>query len=307
MNSQTTTTMKNIGISESCSENWKGMTPTEKGAFCHRCSLEVYDFTNKSSRDIKQVLLSKLGGRICGRLTVDQENELNEEFEVWQLSNPQSMQLAMMLSLIIVFGLSLFSCTSENDIQAIEKIQHAARAYNLQVDSRNDIGATEYEIIPEVPVALMETVKEIEEEQYIEFQEVVVDKEIYSEDIRYHTMGVMVSSRIYDNYLVETIESSDEIVELDENGVPFPNAFESKVFPNPMTERGVLELKVPSDEIMVVGLYDLSGRHLRNLHEGTIKRGTYTYSLEMINELPGTYLVAIRSKSYSTVTRFIKL
>ena len=104
--------MKNIGISEACSEDWNAMTPTEKGAFCRKCAIEVQDFTNKSSEEIKASLRMQIGQRVCGRILPAQEQALNAEFVAWQMNSKRNMQRAMTLSLIVVFGLTLFSCSS---------------------------------------------------------------------------------------------------------------------------------------------------------------------------------------------------
>ncbi|MFT5779486.1 MAG: hypothetical protein ACI837_002445, partial [Crocinitomicaceae bacterium] len=42
---------KNIKIKEPCSEDFAKMTPTQQGAFCDKCAMEVYDFTNKSTQE----------------------------------------------------------------------------------------------------------------------------------------------------------------------------------------------------------------------------------------------------------------
>ncbi len=49
-----------ISIPEPCSEDWSKMTPIEQGTFCQKCALEVTDFTNKSSLEIKSILMEKI-------------------------------------------------------------------------------------------------------------------------------------------------------------------------------------------------------------------------------------------------------
>ncbi|WP_420321085.1 carboxypeptidase-like regulatory domain-containing protein [Flagellimonas sp.] len=63
---------KILTIPKPCSENWKKMTPTQKGAFCQSCKKEVIDFTNTP----KIVLAKKLsnGNNLCGRFKSSQLN-----------------------------------------------------------------------------------------------------------------------------------------------------------------------------------------------------------------------------------------
>ncbi|GGB81059.1 hypothetical protein GCM10007424_21450 [Flavobacterium suaedae] len=59
-----------ISIPKPCHENWKNMTPVEKGRFCASCQQKVYDFTNSSDREITSILRNEKNA--CGRLRIDQ-------------------------------------------------------------------------------------------------------------------------------------------------------------------------------------------------------------------------------------------
>jgi hypothetical protein len=65
-----------ITIPEPCSENWNGMTPTQKGAFCASCKKEVIDFRAHSQMELARKLeLSAKSGDghgLCGRFRPDQ-------------------------------------------------------------------------------------------------------------------------------------------------------------------------------------------------------------------------------------------
>ncbi len=111
--------MKSVGIQHACSEDWNKMTPTEKGAFCQKCAKQVYDFTKRSTTEIKHTLLELKGQEICGRMTITQEKALNLEFEEWIKENKTNFQRLFITALLIVFGLSLFSCEDERDQRQI--------------------------------------------------------------------------------------------------------------------------------------------------------------------------------------------
>lgn len=60
-----------ISIPNPCHEDWSKMTPNEQGAFCNACQKNVIDFSNKTENEIYEIL-SKAGGKMCGRFTTMQ-------------------------------------------------------------------------------------------------------------------------------------------------------------------------------------------------------------------------------------------
>ena len=113
-----------ISIPEPCSEDWSKMTPTEHGAYCQKCALEVTDFTNKSSLEIKSILTEKIQSkkRICGHIENRQLVEFNHGFIPWK-SNQESFRAIWMFSLVAVFGITLFSCQSTFSKEMVEQMK----------------------------------------------------------------------------------------------------------------------------------------------------------------------------------------
>ena len=66
-------------IPEPCHENWKEMTPVDKGRYCLACQKSVIDFTKMSDREIAQFFKKPSTGSVCGRFLDDQ---LGRDFEV---------------------------------------------------------------------------------------------------------------------------------------------------------------------------------------------------------------------------------
>jgi len=65
-----------LKIPEPCAENWKKMTPTERGMFCDSCKKEIFDFTNYSNYQLSKKL--DANENICGRFKTTQiDTELN--------------------------------------------------------------------------------------------------------------------------------------------------------------------------------------------------------------------------------------
>lgn len=60
--------MKNykISIPNPCTEDWSLMTQTEKGKHCSSCNKVVIDFSNKTDKEIIEILLQQKGKKVCG-------------------------------------------------------------------------------------------------------------------------------------------------------------------------------------------------------------------------------------------------
>ncbi|MDF3025810.1 MAG: hypothetical protein K0S23_117 [Fluviicola sp.] len=298
--------MKNVGIQHACSEDWNKMTPTEKGAFCQKCAKQVYDFTTKSTNEIKHTLLELKGQEVCGRMTLTQERLLNREFEAWIKENKTNFQRLFITALLIVFGLSLFSCEDERDQRRIGDAQAAlSRAIEVKlVPDKDVLVETKPDFIPAVIAPMEIMYPDVTPEIYdmVSIEEELEEVEI-SEDREYYvTSGVMVTHNVYYDYLEETVPE----VELDENGVPYPTEFKALVFPNPAVESTTLEVQVPEKERMDIKLYDTSGKFIRDIHSGKLSRGTIRQMIELNDLTSGLYLIIIQSKNFKETVRIIK-
>jgi hypothetical protein len=112
-----------ISIKEPCHEDWANMTATQKGAFCQKCALEVTDFTNKTSFEIKQLLVQEFAqnDRTCARITNFQLDQLNDEYFQWK-NERDNFRAVWIFSLVAVFGLSLFSCQNTLSKEMISQL-----------------------------------------------------------------------------------------------------------------------------------------------------------------------------------------
>lgn len=112
-----------ITIKEPCSEDWSKMTVTQQGAFCQQCALEVIDFTDKNSLEIKQILANKISSqaRVCGRIRNSQLSTINNDFVAWRNAR-EEVNAIWTLSLIAVFGFALFSCSSNHTKEMLNQI-----------------------------------------------------------------------------------------------------------------------------------------------------------------------------------------
>jgi hypothetical protein len=293
--------MKNVGIQHACSEDWNKMTPTQKGAFCQKCAKQVYDFTTKSSHEIKHTLLELKGQEVCGRMTLTQERLLNSEFEAWVKENKTNFQRLFITALLIVFGLSLFSCEDERDQRRISEAQAALnRAIEVkQVPNEAVLAETAPDVAP-MEIIYADPPPEICD--IVPIEEELEEVEIYEDREVFVTSGVMVTRSVYYDYLQETVPE----VELDENGIPYPTEFKALAFPNPAVESTTLEIQVPKKELMDIKLYDTSGKFIREIHSGEISRGTSRQLIDLNDLTSGLYLIIIQSKDFKKTVRIVK-
>ena len=301
--------MKNIGINEPCSENWNEMSPNEKGAFCQKCATQVYDFTNKTSLEIKQTLRQLIGQPVCGRITGQQEVALNAEFEVWNLKSKQRLQSALVFSLIVVFGLTLFSCSNEQDKQQIEQLQATAmKAIAQQQAGKADFTETEgalqsmeQEIRFVEPELIKPYIKDSLSYEEIDLDEIVIQRD---SDRNYSIGGAVSYSSIYRDFLIQEVET---IPDIDKHGRLIPTEFSSIAFPNPATTETTFELAVPATGQFEINLFDMNGKFIQSIHSGEIQRGTFQQQINLSDLNPGIYLVTIFSKDYKETVRISKI
>ncbi len=293
--------MKHVGIQQACSEDWSKMTPTEKGAFCQQCAKQVQDFTNKSKDEIKRTLLEMKDQPICMRMTAGQELALNAEFEAWRQQNKSNFQHLFIAALLIVFGLTLFSCEDERYRKKISDTQVALARI---IEEPKEEKAPEEKILfippPVAPVEIVNADPVWETVTVIE-QEIVKDPEI-EYTLEYSVMGMGYYATDYVTYLEETVPE----IEVDENGVPFPTEYKAVAFPNPAVENTTLEIQFPQKAQAEINLFDMSGKLVQHLHSGEIARGTFRKPIELFDLNPGVYLVIIQSATFKETVRIVK-
>jgi len=124
--------MKKISIPEPCHENWADFTPTQKGAFCGSCQIDVVDFSNKTPDQVKTILQENAGKHMCGRFKKTQLEDLNNDFFAWQNQSTRSFQSKFLYACLVVFGMTLFTgCSSLETTPVLNSI------FTEQVDNSN--------------------------------------------------------------------------------------------------------------------------------------------------------------------------
>lgn len=300
--------MKLISIPDPCHENWNDMTIQEKGRFCSSCSKVVIDFTNRSKASILQEYLNAdpNGEKLCGVFKNSQLAEINRDFELYTFRSKQSFQSAFVFSLMLVFGLTLFSCTSEEQKNEFEK---------FRVEAVGRILEDEKSSIPVVEMVDPEIVR-VEEMTVGEFsigcegpQEVIVDVEKTLDELIIHqrqtiTMGVSYDViRFNTDFVSEVIQQNEEY---DEKGNLLPNKFSLSAYPNPTVDYSHIEIKVPKDEVFNWYLISSEGKLIQSNQQLELKRGTHTIDLDLIDQPPGIYFMNLQSGNFKETVRILK-
>lgn len=278
------------------------MTPTEQGAYCEKCATNTFDFRNKNAEEINLILRQHLGQHVCGQLTQEQIDAMNTEFEQWSFRSQKSFQSAFVLSLLVVFGLGLFSCQDQRQATEINAFRQATQeivnTYNtvdpLLSDAAFGAFTDASSFIPE------EQPEEVEEVWEISYGGAI------AYDVAY---GDYLYERYPDPEIIEVEyeapmwypEEEEQVIE-----APAP-VFSAMAFPNPTTENVTLELQVPNDARYEIALFDMSGRFHGNLYSGEISAGQFRQPVELIDLPTGMYLIVIISDGLKETVRVNKL
>ena len=297
--------MKYIQIQQPCTEDWKAMTPNEKGSFCQSCAKNVLDLTKMSNAEIHSVLAQNQHESICTRIQNKQLDALNFEIEQWSRGTRSHMQRAMVASLLIVFGLTLFSCNDEQQQKQIrdtqekltEIVNQKEQQTNFQnIDAADVVSVEAIDVLGEVTMGAPD----------IQIQEVVEQVELVEYDqhkLTYVTMGDIAMLPAY----IEYVEQIRPVIDYDASGNQIPTTFSAKAFPNPAVEQSTLELGIPTAIDANIQLFSNQGQLIQSIFSGKIERGTFEQAIDLTNLTPGIYLVVIQSKAYHETVRVVKL
>ena len=103
------------------------MTPTDIGAFCAHCQKEVVDFTQHTPTEIAS-FVSNTKGKICGRLSSAQ---LNEVYEYYIPVQKHNIKYAARLALGLLATSKSIAQENKQAVEIITKIQDSKN--NLQI------------------------------------------------------------------------------------------------------------------------------------------------------------------------------
>lgn len=293
-----------IRIPEPCHEDWNKMQPDDKGKFCGSCSKSVFDFSNKTDNEIKDILIAHKGQHVCGHFKKSQVNRpLNISINLSDLPKNVSIAKAFAIALFLSFGTMLFSCTTL-DGKKIDTIEMANTITNETVppDTLMELGK----------VAVSGNVKCTEEtvDGGLKFEEVIVeqppvinnppDSLFFTEPI----MGIMViEPEPLDTVITEPVPlipktTIEEVIN--------KKASEFSVYPNPTTGEFVIKYEVLKRADVRIDISDLKGALLKTVVNvpGQFE-GKYNIPVNL-NYLPnGIYIVDLNNDGKRSTQKIV--
>jgi hypothetical protein len=302
--------MSAIRIDEPCHENWNEMNSTERGAFCQKCSIDVYDFSKMNLGEIKLVLKENAGQHLCGRFEKKQMQDLNAEFASWKQNQPATFQSRFVFALLLVFGLSLFSCSEEDakEIAILNTIELKSSLAEPDEKLADQLFFFQDGIIANTMLSDLDLVQVDEAEMYVKGEMIAAPAEIvdYPEHITGLIAGGPMISREYIHYLNETVDTTTE------STLPDPvyavyNPFETKLYPNPTSGQSRFSLYINETAQFLIEVYAINGQKINDIYSGDLTEGQHNFEIDLTNSDPGMYFVRVWSEKQQETVKVMKV
>ena len=319
--------MKKITIAEPCHENWADFTPTQRGAFCGTCQINVIDFSQKSNQEIKTILNLNAGKKMCGKFKTTQLDSFNSEYHHWQNQNNSTFQSKFIFALVLGFGLTLFSCTSQIEQDVIGKIQTQI----VNIDTNKQVSLIE----TVDTTSLIETAAPITAPTLIKIPEIMGDicvesyqeedllGEMVIEEIPITTKGeiaindttplpkpleqkyqpmIMGKFVMPKHNVIENNESKTQQTE-----IVLADQFEASAYPNPT--KGIVKLDLNSLTRNNYHIYitDNNGKVIKSIFENQLETIKESFSIDLSDQANGLYFIVIKTKTESSSIKIFKI
>lgn len=295
-----------ISIPKPCHENWNEMTPTQKGAFCGKCQIDVIDFSKMTDVEIKETLIAQRGNHLCGKFKTTQLETFNLKYSNWENQPYHIFQSKFILACLIAFGMSLFSCTNQqhfnlNSLKTVNTIEIA--------DSKNH--PTDTTIIEQIgtkttlnyatDVLGQVAIEEVEIEnitcsaQPDILGDMVIDEEFYERNVKGE---IAINHNFYTDTLQRVPQNNEQ------SAIPL---IEAQVYPNPVQSITHLKLILNQSGQTQITLFDMQGKILLNIYEGNIEAGSNEFEINLENYKPGNYFIKILQGNSNSTLQLIKI
>lgn len=306
-----------VSIPTPCNENWKEMTPTQRGAFCQKCAIDVVDFSNKSAEEIRSTLKENIGKHLCGRFKKSQLEELSQAYHLWENQSKRTFQSKFLWACMLAFGLTLFASCDTSNAQT-PPLQPENFVPELYSDT------TKKDSTDKLPILMGDTIvtpvngtqnKDCEQihvdfelgEPAIDYDPPLMIGEVIAEPTPIDTsdivpvqpvipvknneliMGKMIAPPQFNDFLIDTVqrENLPEKIESDE--------LKALVYPNPTSGNSQLIITPKKKGYYSISLYNLAGQELSSIHEGNLSGRENVLDLDLSAYPNGIYLIKITS------------
>jgi hypothetical protein len=304
--------MYNISIPKPCHEDWNKMSPEERGRFCDKCSKCVLDFTTSTEEQINDFIEKHEGEKLCGRFRNDQIEcpvilNVSKQFYQQRLSFLQ----AFIVSLLVAFGTTLFSCTTHHDEKVGEiRLDSKQKSLSMLPDSihRNSFGFFLSTRINSEKAEIKNT--EVFKEKFqdtIQLSDVFINSSsVNFQSCDFRTVG-LISTTISPPQIPDSAETvSDSLKTEDRTTAEIANDF-LEIYPNPSS--GFVKLKINNlqDAKLKCWLYDLNGRMVKILSDQEFPAGENISEYDLSDLENGNYIISVTGNNFNKTSMVILL
>lgn len=314
-----------VRIPEPCHEDWNAMQPDAKGKFCNSCSKSVFDFSNKTDTEIRDILIEYKDQKVCGHFKKTQiDRPLNIQINLNDLPINVSITKAFAIALFIVFGTFLFSCTN-NHGQKIGEIEVVKTKNESTIDGlimaplpiENEVLSTN-ELISGDTIVEVDSTTTINREEYavaggIRFEEVAYVEEVPVAEEQPIIEPMMVGQMIVD-YIepndttvvtpVDSIASKESENVLNNDVISISTVL--SIYPNPGNGEFTIKYDVLKRADVLIHIFDMKGVLVKTVVNVSQQyEGKYQIPVNL-NELPnGLYNVCLTNNGKKTTERLV--
>jgi hypothetical protein len=313
-----------IAIQEPCQENWGDMTPSQKGAFCKTCSIDVVDFSNKSAEEIRDTLKANMGQSMCGRFEVKQLDKLKHDFHIWKNQPARTFQSKFLWACLIAFGMTLFTACGTSTAQELNtdfmttSMIHETISDSIKTDTTVStldsliiepdytdfiMGDIAYDPSWEEGIIENEANDSATTCQEVQPIDSVKTPEVIEYDPRM-VKGKISFPEDYHESLEEDTEKTHEPnkIEVIKN-IETPQ-LSASVFPNPTENSATLIMSPIESDHYRIALYAIDGNLIYTIHSGVFRAGEQLFPIDLTKQTPGVYLVTFTS---NTINQSLKI
>lgn len=309
-----------ITIPEPCHENWGEMTPTQRGAFCQKCAVDVIDFSGKSAHEIKATLDAHIGKHLCGRFEKKQLQTLNQDCALWEKQTAQTFQSKFLWACLIVFGMTLFTGCETSTAQQFQTNLITQAELHEADTNRIASDTTVHESI--TPIDLEEypwdfiqgdiaydpswdkPESQTDSTDHLEIPIDSLDKPSSCTSILPDRADTQTKPDHPEEMLLGKIalpikKENDPIgqPELTEENIPRiqTSLYNARVFPNPTHDTATLSITPEKRGKYVISVYAANGKLVQMLYNGLLNPEEQNFRIQLSNQRAGLYFIQITS------------
>jgi hypothetical protein len=230
---------------------------------------------------------------MCGQFTKRQLDSLNQGYLDWKNQNTQTFKSKFMLALVLVFGVTLFSCQTQKEQEILT--QHLTEFTEIAKEKDSLKGVVEME-----DVNLLDYINEGHIDGLVTFEVEEITCEKGLEDDYLLGGAPMIAGGLSVNNYYTYLEATDSVVEepiIHLYTDAISEKFVGTVYPNPTRDNATLKLEVVKSAEFTIAVFDLSGRFITSIYKGPLTEGTQTFPIDLSYQQTGMYIVTVASST----------